>query len=498
MLEAVFAAVALVTPWMAAGLSATSRGRIGQVARMSSATTGIGFVATAALGISAVLGDSAPVRLAAKALGLKFDALAIVMMLLVLGLSALIQSFAVRYLRGDDRQCWFVTMTNLLTATTALMVGASTVLTFLIAWLAAGASLVLLLATYPQNRQARDGVRRTAVCFAVADLAFIAGAIILFSTNGIALPLAGVGGAVANLSEPLAVVTVLLLIAPGLARSSQIPFHRWLPATLASPTPVSALIHAGVVNAGAILYLRFGPALGRSTIAMSVIFVAGALTVVYASAVRMVKHDVQGRLVFSTMAQMGFMIMACGLGAFAAAIFHLVAHGFYKSALFLSANTGVHRAASQRAFPERLLTSPSQKVIAIIVAICLAIAAVVGFRALLKPHVSAASLALLAFVVLTGGVAIGGTLLAQLSYATVAFTAIGTAAVAAIYMLFVAGFDTMLGDTATPAAVSPWCVIAPGLALVATQALSAATKRTSAGRDLLYSRVLSAASAASE
>lgn len=493
MLEAAFATIALVTPWIAAVLGATSQGRIGQVARVSSAITGIGFVATVALGISVAVGSSSPLHFDAKALGLKFDALAIVMMLLVLGLSALIQSFAVRYLRGDHRQGWFVTMTNLLTATTTVMVCASTVLTFLIAWLAAGASLLLLLATYRHNRQARDGVRRTAVRFAIADLAFIAGAIILFSKDGIALPLSGVGVAVANLSGPLAVLTVVLLVAPGLARSSQIPFHRWLPATLASPTPVSAIMHAGVVNAGTILYLRFAPALGRSTVAMSVIFVAGALTVVYASAVRMVKPDVKGRLVFSTMAQMGFMIMACGLGAFAAAVLHLVAHGFYKSALFLSANTGVHRAASQRDFPERVITSSSQKTIAIIVAIGVAIAAVAGFRALLAPHVSAASLALLAFVILTGGVAIGGTLLAQLSYATVAFTAIGTVAIAAIYMCLVAIFDTMLGATATPAAVSPWWVIAPGFALIATQALSSATTHTSAGRDLLYSRSLSAA-----
>ena len=132
----------------------------------------------------------------------------------------------------------------------------------------------------------------------------------------------------------------ILVVVAALSRSAQFPFHRWLPATLAAPTPVSALLHAGVVNAGGILLIRLAP-LSRREVAQALTIAAGAATMVYGATIMLVKPDVKGALAHSTTAQMGFMILTCGLGLWAAAVIHLVAHGFYKSTLFLSSGSAV-------------------------------------------------------------------------------------------------------------------------------------------------------------
>ena len=142
---------------------------------------------------------------------------------------------------------------------------------------------------------------------------------------------------------PLVPVLGVLVVLAALSRSAQVPFHRWLPATLAAPTPVSALLHAGVVNAGGILIIRMAP-LATDDLARALTIVAGAATMAYGAAVMIVKPDVKGALAHSTTAQMGFMILTCGLGLWAAAVIHLVAHGFYKATLFLSSGSAVARA----------------------------------------------------------------------------------------------------------------------------------------------------------
>ncbi|TDW29998.1 proton-conducting transporter membrane subunit [Cryobacterium psychrophilum] len=395
------------------------------------------------------------------------DGLSLLMLVFVLGLSALIQFFAVRYLRGDTRQVWFVVTVNLVTAFTALMVCTTTVLGFAIAWVAAGASLIALLATYPHLSQARDGVRRTAVRFLIGDLPFVVAVTALMVAAGGDVPLTDLGERLAELPASLATVVAILLVIPALARSSQVPFHGWLPATLAAPTPVSALMHAGVVNAGAILILRFSPAIGESVAAMTVLFSAGALTLGYASAVRLIKPDVKGRLVFSTMAQMGFMMLACGMGAFAAAVFHLIAHGLFKSALFLGAGSGVEREATQRSWPTRLVTRWPQAAASLALAVVVPIGSIVAARFLLGIELSPASQALQLFVVFTAAVALGTTLWTHFSAST---ALVGSSAIIGLtfgYTALINAFDTALKFAPVPAAVNAWWLLVPGAALFA-------------------------------
>lgn len=492
MVQETLTTIALTAPAMAAALAAMMwRWSADRASRVAAIVTGLGGISALAL----VIPGAQPTPTLAPTSDwplLRIDPLAILMLVLVLGLSCVIQLFASRYLRGDSRQRWFVVFANLVTATTALMVSAGTVLMFVFAWIAAGITLVALLATYSHLAQARDGVKRTLIRLTIADVALVAAAVGITVSAGGDVALNQISDVVVDLPAPLTTLFALLLVVPALARSSQVPFHGWLPSTLTTPTPVSALMHAGIINAGAILIIRFTPVVTASPAAMALLFGAGALTLIYASVVRMVKADVKGRLVFSTMAQMGFMMLACGMGAFAAAVFHLVAHGLFKSALFLRAGSGVHSEAQRRAWPPPAPQSPGQRVLGIGVAIAVPIAAITAARVTLETELSASSQALQAFVVFTGALALGAALWTRLSAATLL---VGTGAVTALafgYSFIIGVFDSTLQLPPAAHATSPAWLAVPAVALIALQVM---TMRRSGGAlsARLYALTLAAA-----
>lgn len=460
----------------AAPLAALAAALIGRwspdlAARVAAGVVGVGWAAAVMLAIlhAVTPGQATPAEL--PNVGLGVDGVAVVMLLLVLGLSAVIQSFTVRYLRGDPRQLWFVVTANLLTGATAALVCTTTVVGFGIAWLAAGLALVALLRSYPHLAQARDGVRRTARRFLIADAALVAAIAVLLGMAGGDVRLAQLGSILNRMPPAESVLVAMLLVIPALARSSQVPFQGWLPATLAAPTPVSALMHAGVVNAGTILIMRFSAVIGHSSLAMSVIFGAGALTLLYASVVRLVKPDAKGRLVFSTMAQMGFMMLACGLGAFAAAVLHLVAHGMFKSALFLSASSGVGREATQRSWPVRNSATRLQVILSITLAALVSVGAIVLARTVLQVELSTATQALQGFVVFTAALTFATTLCAQFSPTTILIGSAVITALAFAYTALVGVFDVVIATSPVPAALSPAWLLAPGAGVLCLQLL---------------------------
>lgn len=455
----------------AAGLAAAALGRwsMDAAARVAALLSGVGWVTALALGVVHVMAPGTTNAASGSLLPVTVDTLALMMLALVLGLSTVIQIFAVRYLRGDDRQGWFVVSANAVTAATTAVVCADSVLWFSLAWLAAGAALVALLATYPHLSQARAGVRRTATRLLIGDLALVlaVGTLMISARGDVALD--NLRPTLERLPGGQGVAVALLLTIPALARSSQIPFQGWLPATLAAPTPVSALMHAGVVNAGAILIIRFSPAISESPLALAIIFGAGALTLSYASAIRLVKADVKGRLVFSTMAQMGFMMLACGLGAYAAAVFHLIAHGLFKSALFLGAGSGVSQEARQRAWPARHVPEWPEATGAIALGVTVPVVSILLARTLVKVELTAAGEALQLFVIFTAGVALGAMLWTRFSTSTAALGALAVAFLAVGYTAFVAVFENALALGTPPAAVVPWWLLAPAAALLVLQ-----------------------------
>jgi NAD(P)H-quinone oxidoreductase subunit 5 len=185
--------------------------------------------------------------------------------------------------------------------------------------------------------------------------------------------------------------------------------------------------------------------------------------------VRLIKPDVKGRLVFSTMAQMGFMMLACGMGAFAAAVFHLIAHGLFKSALFLGAGSGVARETRQRAWPDQRATHWPQAIASIAVAVTVPVGAILTARLLLVIELSPASQALQLFVVFTAAVALGTTLWTHFSATTAILGGLGIAGLTFGYTALINVFDTVLKFGPAPAAVNAWWLLIPGAILLVLQ-----------------------------
>lgn len=483
--------VAVAAPWVGVVLAALLPASAGTAARAAAGATSTGAaaaVAGAVLGVLGVLPPSAGVWAG--------DAVAVMMLLLVLGLGGVVQVFALRYLRGDGRQRWFAVWANALTGSTVVMVCAGSVVTFTAGWVASGVSLVFLLNMYRSLPLARQGVRRTGLSFLIGDVALVVAVMILTVTVGGDVRLAEVGAVAATLPEPVVVAVALLLVAAALGRSAQLPFHRWLPATLAAPTPVSALLHAGVVNAGAILLIRFAPLIAPVAVAMLVVFAAGAATLVYATAVRLVKPDVKGRLVFSTAGQMGFMMMAVGLGAFAAAVFHLIGHALYKSALFLAAGTGVATQADQRTWPVPEPASRMRTVAAIVLAVGLPVAVLVAAKAMLAPEARPASLGLLGFVAVTAAAGVAAGLGRRMTPATVAAAAIGITGLGFFYIAFLGLFEHLIAAPAAAVPASPWLLLIPAAFLAGLALLVRSPRGAGVLHRSLYARTLAASTVA--
>lgn len=436
------------------------------------------------------------------AFGLFADRLAIVVLVLVFGLSAVVQLFASRYLSADPRQLRLVALAGVTTTAVAALVTAATLSLLVAAWLATGVALLALLAQRADLPAARLGVRRAAAAFAVGDLALVAAAALAWATVG-DLDLRRVGAEASGLAaEPLSAAgasisagsaVACLLVLAALARSALIPLGRWLPATLAAPTPVSALLHAGLVNAGGFLLVRFGPVFGLSGVATHVAFAAGAATALYGTALMLTKPDVKGALAHSTMGQMGFMVMACSLGAFAAAIFHLVAHGMYKATLFLGADSVIHndkrRATVPRAAPAGAGWPAAVRLAAAALVPAAALALALGtFATEALAHSGAVVLVLFAWA--TAAQAAWGWLDATPGRALAGLGALACACAA--YAALVAGADAFLEPALGEARhhVSPWLALAP-LAVVAA-ALVARLRLGPGWRGALYARTLDA------
>lgn len=282
--------------------------------------------------------------------GVGVDPLLAPLLVLVTAVSCVVQAFASRYLHGDIRFGRFFLGAGLLTASTALMVSAETPATLAVGWTGSGLAVIALLGMYPGFRSADEGRRSTLLVFAAGDLALWAA--VILSIAGVSdQALLGIGTEAVGGQETVAALVAVLLVIAALSRSAQLPFRSWLPGTIAVPTPVSALLHAGVVNAGGILLLKTSGMFTGSPLATHLAFAAGAATAVYATAAMIARPDVKGSLAHSTSGQMGFMIMTCGLGAWVATIFHLIGHSLYKASLFLGSGSAVTSETSRIAKP---------------------------------------------------------------------------------------------------------------------------------------------------
>jgi NADH-quinone oxidoreductase subunit L len=288
------------------------------------------------------------------------DRLASVMMLLISLVSLVIHVYSERYMVGDPGYQRFFSLVGALTWVLLSLASSENLLWLFLYWHLVTWFLASLVAFNRASRPAVDAGRRTLMVQGVGDAAFAVALVILFWSQG-TLNLGVLGERLRSapaflelamgwdLSVPL--VATLLLVLSVMTKSAQFPFHVWLTGTLEAPTPVSALMHAGIVNAGGFLVNRLAPLFGLASPTLHLLFVIGAVTALVGAAAMLTQPSVKRMLVYSTMGQMGYMVMECGLGAFALAVFHLCAHGLFKATLFLNSGANIHKARIEFQLP---------------------------------------------------------------------------------------------------------------------------------------------------
>ncbi len=342
---------AVIAPLVAAGTSFSSRTPLG---RRSRTAAGLGWLSATLAVISATMvGLVGPFSVslggahATPMLGLWADQLTVTLLVLVCVVGAVVQSFSVRYLQADRSAGRFFGAANLTVAMMAIVCTSETLLLLVLAWVGAGLAFVAVLGTRPELPGVRMSSRRTLKMFLLGDLGLVVAlAIIWLRAGNVDLVSAGALQTAVRQLGSLPVVVALLVLVAALTRSGQGPLGRWLPGTVSAPTPASALLHAGVVNGGGILLIRLGALSGDSALAMAAAFSVAGLTATVASRLAAHKADVKGSLAFSTMSQMGFMVAECAVGAYLAAVVHLIGHAMYKASLFFGSGSQVPRSGS--------------------------------------------------------------------------------------------------------------------------------------------------------
>jgi len=328
----VIRALALAIP-AAFALAALVRPRLAEVAcAFALAST---FGASLALAIGAVQND-------VSALGVRLDVTTCVMLFLVCGIGLVVSRYSRTYLQGDPRiASYFRWLLLTLSAVSALVI-ASNLLVVAAAWTATSLALHQLLTFYPDRTAALVAAHKKFLVSRLADVCF---------WSCLALVQLGVGsleldrvfdwaGAHPDLTSSMHAAAVLAVIAVAL-KSAQLPFHGWLTQVMEAPTPVSALLHAGVVNIGGFVMIRLAPWMAHAPAAQLLLVVIGLVTTIVAALVMTTRVSVKVALAWSTCAQMGFMLVQCGLGAWHLALLHLVAHSLYKAHAFLNAGSAV-------------------------------------------------------------------------------------------------------------------------------------------------------------
>lgn len=327
----------------------------------------------------------------------RLDVVSVTMLVLVSFVGWVVVRFAATYLDGEARQGSFMAWLALTLASVMLLVTAGTLPQLVFAWIAIGQGLRRLLLFYPERAAARRAARKKALSTGLADLLLIGSALLLWRATGTTdiaalLEAARMGGA------PRAMTLAAWGIAlAAMLKSAQFPLHGWLTEVMEAPTPVSALLHAGVINAGGFLLIRLADVMLTSPSALALLAVLGGFTALFGSLVLPTQPAIKTQLAWSTVAQMGFMLLQCGLGLFYLALLHIVAHSLYKAHAFLSSGGAVERIAAARRLGPVAKPDGAAVGLAMLGAAILYGALAIGFGAWAKPPQAVALGAILVF-----------------------------------------------------------------------------------------------------
>src|SRR5690349_15412298 len=269
------------------------------------------------------------------------DPLSSTMILFVTGVGAFIHLYSVGYMQGDVRFSRFFAYMNLFAASMLVLVLGSSFLVTFMGWEGVGLCSYLLVSFWFERNSAAVAGKKAFITNRVGDFGFMLAMFLIFSKLG-SLDYSAMGGA-AHLPKSTVTAIALLLFVGAMGKSAQVPLHIWLPDAMEGPTPVSAPIHAAtMVTAGVFLVVRAHPFFVASNHASDVVAWVGAITALYAATVALVQNDIKRVLAYSTISQLGYMFLAAGVGAYGAAIFHMVTHAFFKALLFLGAGAVIH------------------------------------------------------------------------------------------------------------------------------------------------------------
>ncbi len=283
-------------------------------------------------------------------LGFLLDPLSSVMILVVSGVGFFIHVYSIGYMSEDKGYARYFSYLNLFTFFMLMLVLSNNFLLLYLGWEGVGLCSYLLIGFWHEKKSASDAGKKAFIVNRIGDFGFALGVMLIFWTFGSlnftevfesAPEVLAAGGG-------LVTIMTLLLFMGATGKSAQLPLYVWLPDAMEGPTPVSALIHAAtMVTAGVYMVARCHALFLLAPITMGVVAVVGAATAIYAASIGLVQNDIKRVLAYSTISQLGYMFLACGVAAFAAGIFHLMTHAFFKALLFLSAGSVMHALAGE-------------------------------------------------------------------------------------------------------------------------------------------------------
>ena len=276
--------------------------------------------------------------------GLQFDALSACFVLLITGVGALIHIYSIGYMAHDPDRRRFFAYLNLFVAAMLLLVLADNYLGLYAGWEGVGLASYLLIGFWSAKPSAATAAKKAFVVNRVGDMGLAIALMVMVATVG-SVGFAPVFDAAPRMSEGTLTAIGLLLLLGACGKSAQVPLQSWLGDAMEGPTPVSALIHAAtMVTAGVYLIVRSGPLFNLAPAAQTAVVIVGAVTLLFGAIIGCAKDDIKKALAASTMSQIGYMVLAAGLGpaGYAVAILHLLTHGFFKAGLFLGAGSVMH------------------------------------------------------------------------------------------------------------------------------------------------------------
>jgi NADH-quinone oxidoreductase subunit L len=284
--------------------------------------------------------------------GFQLDPLSAVMILIVTGVGFLIHVYATGYMAHEGGYYRFFGYLNLFMFSMLMLVLANNLLVLFVGWEGVGTCSYLLIGFYFHKKSASDAGKKAFIVNRIGDAGFLLG---IFMTSALlgTIKFSEIGPALAAghfvLGDSRITAIALLFFVGATGKSAQIPLYVWLPDAMEGPTPVSALIHAAtMVTAGVYMVTRTSAIYQLSPSAMAVVATIGAATALFAASMGVVQNDIKKVLAYSTVSQLGYMFLGCGVGAFAAGIFHLMTHAFFKGLLFLGAGSVIHALSGEQ------------------------------------------------------------------------------------------------------------------------------------------------------